>query len=51
MDEQEYKQELAERMVDELREQGHKSFRERDNYIRYQQAVRDYERRLNCPFD
>lgn len=50
MDEQEYQQELAERMIDELKEQGYKSFRERDNDRRYQQAVRDYEHHLNCPF-
>lgn len=50
MDEQEYQQELAERMLDELKEQGYKSFRERDNARRYEQAARDYDHHLNCPF-
>lgn len=50
MDKQEYQEELAERMLDEIKEQGYKSFREWDNNRRYQQASRDYEHHLNCPF-
>jgi hypothetical protein len=44
-------QDKAEQQIKELKEQGYKSIYERDRDKQYKQAVQDYERRLNCPYD
>jgi hypothetical protein len=42
---------LANQMLDALRDEGFKSFEEKRKYERFKQAQQDYERYLNCPYD
>ena len=42
---------LANRLLDELKEQGYKSLEDRDRDRAFKRAMQDYERRLNCPYD
>lgn len=50
MDRQEYELELAEQKFQEIKDLGYKSFRDYDNARQYEQASREYEQQLNCPF-
>lgn len=43
-------QDKAEQQIKELKEQGYKSFEERDRYRQFKQAMQDYERHLHCPY-
>ena len=49
MEEQE-RQDVAERQIKELKEQGYKSIYERDRDREYKQALKDYDRHLSCPY-
>lgn len=40
----------AEQQIKELKEQGYKTFEERKRKRNLEQALRDYDRYLNCPY-
>ena len=41
----------AEQQIKELKEQGYKTFAERDRKESLKQALRDYDRYLSCPYE
>ena len=43
-------QDKAEQQIKELKEQGYKTFEERERKRNIKQALQDYERHLNCPY-
>ena len=40
----------AEQQIKELKEQGYKTFEERDRDRQFKQALQDYDRYLSCPY-
>ena len=44
------KQEISEQQIKELKEQGYKTFEEREKKRNREQALKDYDRHLNCPY-
>jgi biotin operon repressor len=43
-------QEKAEQQIKELKEQGYKTFEERERKRKLKQALQDYDRHLSCPY-
>lgn len=43
-------QDKAEQQIKELKEQGYKTFEERKRKRNIEQALKDYDRHLNCPY-
>lgn len=42
---------MANNLCDELKEQGFKSFEDRERHRQFKRALQDYEHKLACPYD